>query len=69
VFVWYASDNLVSGDRSKNTAQISITTPNNELEANVSPEQLHNAALYIKQIISLKIGRLSLLTRRGLFVI
>lgn len=36
-------DNVVSGDRSENTAQISITTPNNEFEAEVSREQFFNA--------------------------
>ncbi len=36
-------DNVTSGDRSKNTAQISITTPNNEFEAEVSREQVFNA--------------------------
>ncbi len=36
-------DNVSSGDKSKNTAQISITTPNRELEAEVSREGVFNA--------------------------
>jgi hypothetical protein len=35
-------DNVSSGDRSDNTATISITTPNRELEAQISREQLFN---------------------------
>ena len=36
-------DNVESGDRSKNTATVSITTPNNEFEAEISREQVFNA--------------------------
>lgn len=36
-------DNVDSGDRSQNTAKISITTPNREAEIEVSREQVFNA--------------------------